>query len=54
MAVLVQLPRTSLYRVALLPVVYWLAFRASVSLDLSWNDPSYAQFNEGLAVSLQV
>ena len=54
MAVLVQLPRTSLYRTSLLPIVYWLAFRAGMSLDLSWNNPSYDPCNFGLAVSVKV
>ena len=51
MAVLVQLPRTTLYRAALLPVVFWMSFRAYMSLDFSWNHPGYAYRNQGLAVS---
>lgn len=54
MAVLVQLPRTSLYRTALLPVVFWTTFRANMSLDLSWNYPGHAYLNQGLAVSVKV
>ena len=52
MAVLVQLPHTILHRTSLLPIVYWLAFRAGMSLDLSWNNPSYDSYNFGLAVSV--
>lgn len=52
MAVLVQLPHTTLYRAALLPVVFWLTFRANMSLDLSWNYPGYVYFNQGLSVSV--
>ncbi|KAG8220732.1 hypothetical protein J3R82DRAFT_3062 [Butyriboletus roseoflavus] len=52
MAVLVQLPRTSLYRVALLPIVFWTTFRANKSLDLSWNYPGYGYLNQGLGVSV--
>ena len=54
MAVLVQLPRTSLYRAALLPVVFWTSFRAYMSLDFSWNHPGYAYLNQILAVSNKV
>ena len=53
MAVLVQLPRTSLYRTSLLPIVYWLAFRAGVSLDFSWNNPGYDKFNMSSVVSVK-
>lgn len=51
MAVLVQLPRTRLYRVALLPVVFWTTFRTNMSLDFSWNYMGYDYLNQGLAVS---
>ena len=54
MAVLVQLPRTSLYRTSLLPIIYWLAFRAGMSLDFTWNTPGYDQYNQALAVSVEV
>ena len=54
MAVLVQLPRTSLYRTSLLPIGYWLAFRAGMSLDFSWNNPNNDQYNHALAVSVKV
>ena len=54
MAVLVQLSRTSLYRTSLLPIVYWLAFRAAMSLDFTWNNPGYDQYNQALAVSVKV
>ncbi|KAI6028994.1 membrane bound O-acyl transferase family-domain-containing protein [Pisolithus marmoratus] len=50
MAVLVQLPRTKLYRIALLPLVLWLALRAGVSLDFSGKQPSYGFLNKGLAL----
>ena len=52
MAVLVQLPRTKLYRLAFLPVMLWLALRAGMSLDFSWGRSEYAYLNQGLAVSL--
>ncbi|KAI6047014.1 membrane bound O-acyl transferase family-domain-containing protein [Pisolithus marmoratus] len=52
MAVLVQLPRTKLYRIALLPLVLWLALRAGVSLDFSGKQPRYAFLNKGLASSM--
>ena len=54
MAVLVQLPRTNLYRTSLLPIVYWLVFRAGMSLDFSWNNPGYDLNNMALAVSVKV
>ena len=54
MAVLVQLPRTRLYRTALLPVVFWITFRASMSLDFSWNKPGYAHLNQALSVSVKI
>ena len=53
MAVLVQLPRSSLYRTSLLPIVYWLAFRAGMSLDFSWNNPGYDLNNMALAVRVK-
>ncbi|KAI6037692.1 membrane bound O-acyl transferase family-domain-containing protein [Pisolithus marmoratus] len=49
MAVLVQLPRTKLYRIALLPLVLWLALRAGVSLDFCGKQPGYAFLNQALA-----
>ncbi|KAI9462731.1 membrane bound O-acyl transferase family-domain-containing protein [Boletus coccyginus] len=52
MAVLVQLPRTRLYRTALLPVVFWITFRASMSLDFSWNKPGYAHLNQALTLGM--
>ncbi|KAG8221635.1 hypothetical protein J3R82DRAFT_1914 [Butyriboletus roseoflavus] len=52
MAVLVQLPRTGLYRAALLPVVFWMTLRASMSLDFSWNYPGYNYLNRGLALGM--
>lgn len=52
MAVLVQLQRTKLYRVALLPLVFWLALRAGTSLDFSGGQPEYAYFNKGMALCM--
>ena len=52
MAVLVQLPHSKLYRTALLPVVFWLTFRANMSLDFSGNDPAYDYLNQALSVSV--
>ncbi|KAI6045931.1 membrane bound O-acyl transferase family-domain-containing protein [Pisolithus marmoratus] len=52
MAVLVQLPRTKLYRIALLPLVLWLALRAGVSLDFSGKQPRYTFLNKALASSM--
>jgi len=49
MAVLVQLPRTSFCRAALLPMVCWSGFRASMSLDFSGNHPRYVYLNQALA-----
>ena len=54
MAILVQLPRTRFYRTSLLPIVYWLALRAGMSLDFSWNNPGYDHYNQVLAVSVKV
>ena len=53
MAVLVQLPRTSLYRPSLPPIVYWLAIRTCMSLDFSWNNPDHDQNNMALAVRVK-
>src|SRR5438128_2272592 len=52
MAVLVQLPRTRLYRLAFLPVVLWLAFRAGMILDFSQGRSDKVYLNQGLVVSL--
>ncbi|KAG9310345.1 membrane bound O-acyl transferase family-domain-containing protein [Chiua virens] len=52
MAVLVQLPHMGFYRTALLPVVFWLTFRAGMSLDFSWNHPGYVYLNQGLALAM--
>ncbi|KAH0830210.1 membrane bound O-acyl transferase family-domain-containing protein [Lanmaoa asiatica] len=52
MAVLVQLQRAGLYRAALLPMVFWMTFRANMSLDFSWNYPGYAYLNQALALSM--
>jgi len=52
MAVLVQLPRTKLCRLAFLPAVLWLAIRAGMSLDFSQGSSEYVYLNQGLAVCL--
>ncbi|KAF8841251.1 hypothetical protein BDN67DRAFT_901941 [Paxillus ammoniavirescens] len=52
MAVLVQLPGTRLSRVALLPVVLWMALRAGMSMDFSWNSPTLGHLNHGLALAM--
>ncbi|EGN98972.1 hypothetical protein SERLA73DRAFT_108219 [Serpula lacrymans var. lacrymans S7.3] len=52
LAVLVQLPRTYLFRLALLPITLWLAFRAGVNLDLSWADPQRSFLNQGLVLGM--
>ncbi|KAF9234627.1 hypothetical protein BU15DRAFT_89926 [Melanogaster broomeanus] len=52
MAVLVQLPGTRLSRGALLPVVLWMALRANMSLDFSWNYPGLLYLNQGLALAM--
>lgn len=51
-AVLVQLPRTKLYRVALLPLVFWLAIRAGTSLDFSRGQSEFLYLNKGLALAM--
>ena len=51
MAVLVQLPKTKLFRLALLPVVVWLIFTAGMTLDFSWRQPEYAYTNLIFAAS---
>ncbi|KAF9223536.1 hypothetical protein BS17DRAFT_146814 [Gyrodon lividus] len=52
MAVLVQLSGTRLSRAALLPVVLWMALRACMSMDFSWNYPGLAYLNQGLALGM--
>ncbi|KAH7884617.1 membrane bound O-acyl transferase family-domain-containing protein [Phlebopus sp. FC_14] len=52
MAILVQLPRMQLYRLALLPLVYVFALRAGLSLDFSGSSPSHVYHNQGLALSM--
>lgn len=52
MAVLVQLPRTKLYRMALLPLVFWLSLRAGTCLDFSRGQPELRYFNKGLALAM--
>jgi len=44
MGVLVQLKRTQFYRVALLPVLVWFAWRG-IFVDMSGGDPRQAQMN---------
>ncbi|KAF9238548.1 hypothetical protein BU15DRAFT_47604 [Melanogaster broomeanus] len=48
MAVLVQLKGTQVYRLALLPIILWFAWRASVSVNPSGGDPSKAMRDSGL------
>jgi hypothetical protein len=50
MGVLVQLKGTHFYRLALLPVVVWLAWRG-IFVDMSGGDPRQAQTNTVLIVS---
>ncbi|KAF8841621.1 hypothetical protein BDN67DRAFT_1068326 [Paxillus ammoniavirescens] len=45
MGVLVQLRGTHVYRVALLPILLWLAWQASASIDCSGGDRKQAQLN---------
>ncbi|KAH7882093.1 membrane bound O-acyl transferase family-domain-containing protein [Phlebopus sp. FC_14] len=45
MGVLVQLKGTAIYRMALLPVLLWSAFRAANSIDLSGGNPMQAHNN---------
>ncbi|KIJ61702.1 hypothetical protein HYDPIDRAFT_176869 [Hydnomerulius pinastri MD-312] len=45
MGVLVQLKGTFLHRVALLPVLLWFVWRASITIDPSGGDPNQAQLN---------
>ncbi|KAG6369799.1 membrane bound O-acyl transferase family-domain-containing protein [Boletus reticuloceps] len=52
MAVLVQLPDTRFYRAALLPIVFWMSFRANMSLDFTWNYAGYAYLNQGLSLGM--
>ncbi|KAL4063516.1 hypothetical protein V8B97DRAFT_1530451 [Scleroderma yunnanense] len=52
MAVLVQLPRTKLYRLALLPAVVWSTIIAGMTLDFSWRRPEYVYLNEALAATM--
>lgn len=50
MGVLVQLKGTRFYRLALLPVVVWFAWRGAF-VDMSGGDPKQAQLNTALMVS---
>lgn len=51
MGVLVQLDGTRFYRLALLPVTVWLAWRATL-VDMSGGDPMKVQSNSMLIVSV--
>ena len=51
MGVLVQLEGTRTYRMALLPVTVYLAWRATF-VDMSGGDPTRAQMNITLVVSV--
>lgn len=52
-AVLVVIPRTFEFRLVLLPITLWSAFRAITSVDiaLAWNEPGFKCFDFGLGVS---
>ncbi|KIJ18060.1 hypothetical protein PAXINDRAFT_167360 [Paxillus involutus ATCC 200175] len=52
MGVLVQLRGTYAYRVALLPILLWLAWQASVSIDCSGGDRKQAQLNAVFVVQM--
>ncbi|KIJ18063.1 hypothetical protein PAXINDRAFT_110500 [Paxillus involutus ATCC 200175] len=52
MGVLVQLRGTYVYRIALFPILLWLAWQANASIDLSGGDPARAQLNAAFAVSV--
>ncbi|KAH7885712.1 hypothetical protein F5I97DRAFT_1808491 [Phlebopus sp. FC_14] len=45
MAVLVQLKGTAMYRTALLPILFWSAYHAASSVDISGGDPMQVQTN---------
>lgn len=51
MGVLVQLKGTRSYRLALMPVLVWFAWRATF-VDMSRGDPTKTQANSMLAVSV--
>ncbi|KAL4077993.1 hypothetical protein J3A83DRAFT_4399051 [Scleroderma citrinum] len=52
MAVLVQLPRTKRYRLALLPVVVWSTVTAGMTLDFSFGHLESAHNNQSLAIAM--
>ncbi|KAF9238546.1 hypothetical protein BU15DRAFT_47710 [Melanogaster broomeanus] len=52
MAVLVQLRGTQVYRLPLLPITLWFAWRASVSVNLSGGNPSKEMQDSGIVVSV--
>ena len=51
-AVLVIIPRTSSFRLALLPLSLWSTFRAVTSVDiaLAWNEPGFRCLDFGFGV----
>lgn len=51
MAVLVLLPRTRQYRLSLLPIALWLAFRAATTYNLNGGNPKMNAANYGICVS---
>jgi hypothetical protein len=52
MGVLVQLRGTQVYRVALLPIMLWFAWRAIISVDLSGGDPMQAELQSFLIAQM--
>ncbi|KIJ08736.1 hypothetical protein PAXINDRAFT_102467 [Paxillus involutus ATCC 200175] len=51
MGVLVQLRGTLIYRVALFPIMLWLAWQANASIDFSGGDPTLAHLNTAFLMS---
>ena len=49
-AILVILPRTFLVRIAILPLTFYFALRASTQLDLAAGDSKLAYLNYALVV----
>ncbi|KAF8835273.1 hypothetical protein BDN67DRAFT_975519 [Paxillus ammoniavirescens] len=52
MAVLVQLRGTHVYRIALLPIMLWLAWQASASIDCSGGDREQAHLNAAFVIQM--
>ncbi|KIJ18059.1 hypothetical protein PAXINDRAFT_71482 [Paxillus involutus ATCC 200175] len=52
MGVLVQLRGTYVYRVALLPILLWLAWQASASIDCAGGDRKQAQLNAVFVIQM--